>query len=311
MCDIWKDNRNLKQLTEEDVAGLLKSLQLLDTRQVVMSGGEALLNPAFFTFCEILKKKNIQVVLLTTGLTIKQHAGRLVELVDEMIISLDGDETLHDRIRNIPGAYKKLRDGINHIRSIRPGYRISGRTVIHKLNYRAWPQIIESAKALHLNSISFLPADVSSQAFNRPTPWDTDRQQDIQVSLDELPDLEKTIEKITLDFKDEFSSGFIAESPDKLRKIYSYYSALNGLNDFPYKKCNAPWVSTVIEADGSVRPCFFHPPMGNIRRDSLPSILNSPEAKNFRRTLDMNSNPTCVKCVCYLNLKPSFNPASN
>src|SRR6266550_1714940 len=73
MCDIWKDNKNLKQLTETDIEGLLNSLRKFETRQVVMSGGEALLNSNFFRFCEILNNENIKVTLLSTGLTIKKN----------------------------------------------------------------------------------------------------------------------------------------------------------------------------------------------------------------------------------------------
>ena len=53
MCDIWKDNQNLKQLNEKDVEQLLQSLRKLGTKQVLMSGGEALLNRNFFTLCAI------------------------------------------------------------------------------------------------------------------------------------------------------------------------------------------------------------------------------------------------------------------
>src|SRR5579859_6050870 len=74
MCDIWKDNKNLKQLTEEDIAGLLTSLKQFGTQQVVMSGGEALLNPNFFSLCRILRDAGMKVSLLTTGLTLKNHA---------------------------------------------------------------------------------------------------------------------------------------------------------------------------------------------------------------------------------------------
>src|SRR3569833_1111698 len=81
MCDIWKDNKNLQQLTEQDVSGLLSSLKELDTKQVVMSGGEALLNQNFFKLCEILNDAGIKVSLLTTGLTIKHHAEQLTRWV--------------------------------------------------------------------------------------------------------------------------------------------------------------------------------------------------------------------------------------
>ena len=75
MCDIWKGNANLKQLTEADLSGLLLSLKKLDTQMVLMSGGEALLNPNFFRFCEILREQNIKISLLSTGLTLKKKCS--------------------------------------------------------------------------------------------------------------------------------------------------------------------------------------------------------------------------------------------
>jgi MoaA/NifB/PqqE/SkfB family radical SAM enzyme len=125
---------------------------------------------------------------------------------------------------------------------------------------------------------------------------------------EELPELQNITEEIINDRSSDFQTSFIAESPSKLRKIYNYYAAFYDLNPFPYKKCNAPWVSTVIEADGTVRPCFFHAPLGNIRNDSLEDILNSNESIRFRKDLDVDSDSTCVKCVCYLNLPPRANP---
>ena len=304
MCDIWKGNHHLQQLTEEDVIGLIQALKKLGTRQVVFSGGEALLHPNFFRFCAILKKEGIKVTLLSTGITLKKNAAQLVEWVDDIIVSLDGDETTHDAIRNIPGAFNKLAEGIAAIRSLSPDYKITGRTVIHRLNFNIWPEIIDSAKRIGLNQISFLPADVSSHAFNRATTWDEHRQHEILPAIGDLPDLKTILKNLILNYSDDFKNNFIAESPEKIEKIYYYYAAFYGLNGFPYKKCNAPWVSAVVEADGTVRPCFFHEPYGNIKNNSLDKIINSEKAINFRKRLDMEKNDTCVKCVCYLNLKP-------
>ncbi len=304
MCDIWKDNKNLKQLTEKDIHGLLSSLRKLGTQQVVMSGGEALLNPNFFKFCDILKKQNIKVSLLSTGLTLRRNAEQLLLYVNNIIVSLDGDEETHDRIRNIPGAFKKIREGVQYIKSIDPAFGITARTVIHRLNFRNWPQIIQAAKEIGLDQISFLPADTSSHAFNREVLWSDQRQHEILPDENELAELNSILEQLIEKYKEDFTNGFIAESPEKLRKIYNYYAAFYGYNPFPYKKCNAPWVSAVIEADGTVRPCFFHAPLGNIRRQSLDMILNSEESIRFRKELDMANNSTCIKCVCYLNLSP-------
>ncbi len=304
MCDIWKDNKNLKQLTEGDIQGLLSSLKKFGTREVVMSGGEALLNPNFFRLCEILHQQKIKISLLSTGLSLKKNVEQILTWIDNIIVSLDGNEEIHDRIRNIPHAFQKLKEGVQLIKSIDPKFRITARTVIHKLNFRIWDSIIDNAKEMGLDQISFLPADVSSHAFNREVLWSENRQHEILVEQNELPELSVVIDVILENHKEDFESRFIAESPGKFRKIHSYYAAFYNLNPFPYKKCNAPWVSTVIEADGTVRPCFFHEPIGNIRDNSLEEILNSKESIRFRKDLDMDSNNTCVKCVCYLNLPP-------
>ena len=304
MCDIWKDNKNLKQLSIADIRGLLATFKKFGTQQVVMSGGEALLNPNFFRFCELLKEYNIKVTLLSTGLTLAKNSELLATHVRDIIISLDGDESTHDNIRNIPGAFQKLREGIAAIRHVDPDFPIAGRSVIHRHNFRKWAAIVDSAHDIDLDSISFLPADVGSHAFNREVLWSEKRQHEILPDLEELDELKKITEALILSHSNDFASGFIAENPAKLMKIYYYYTAIYGINPFPYKKCNAPWVSTVVEADGTVRPCFFHAPIGNIREAALDTILNSEEAINFRKQLDMTSNSTCIKCVCYLHLSP-------
>lgn len=310
MCDIWKDNKNLKQLSIDDVQGLMTALKKFRTQQVVMSGGEALLNNNFFSLCEILKKEKIAVTLLSTGLTLKRNAEDILKHVHDVIISIDGDEALHDAIRNIPGAYNKLKDGVQHLKSLNPSFRVTGRTVLHKLNFRAWDKIIDAAKEIGLDQISFLPADVSSHAFNRETLWDDARQADVLIEQTELDELKDIINNLTNTYTTDFKNRYIAESPQKLMNIHTHYSAAYGLNPYPYKKCNAPWVSTVIEADGTVRPCFFHNAIGNIRDNSLEDILNSEQAISFRKNLDVRKDSTCNKCVCYLNLPPRLNPAT-
>jgi MoaA/NifB/PqqE/SkfB family radical SAM enzyme len=136
MCDIWKDNKNLKQLTIADLKDLILPLRKFGTKEVLMSGGEALLNINFFTLCEILKKEGIKITLLSTGLSIKKHVSEILKWVDELIVSIDGDEFLHDAIRNIDGAFNKLREGVKLLHELNPSFRITARTVIHRLNFR-------------------------------------------------------------------------------------------------------------------------------------------------------------------------------
>ena len=45
-----------------------------------------------------------------------------------------------------------------------------------------------------------------------------------------------------------FTSGFIAESPERLRELVTYFEAVIGESSFPPVRCNAPGVSAVVEA---------------------------------------------------------------
>jgi len=304
MCDIWKGNQHRRQLSEKDMEGMLTSFRNLGTRQVLLTGGEALVHPAFFELCAILRKQGLHLSLHTTGLTLAQHAAQLVNSVQDIIVSIDGDRELHNAIRRIPAAYEQLAQGIQAIRKLRPGFPISGRSVIHRWNFRKWPAIVRAAEELGLQRISFLPADTTSEAFNRPETWTADQQAAIIPTPEETAALVTVTEALIKTHATAIRSGFIAESPEKLRAIAAYYLAVHGQGAFPVKKCNAPWVSAVVEADGAVRPCFFHAAIGSVHQQSLEEAVNNDEAIAFRRGLNMAENPTCKRCVCSLYLAP-------
>jgi Fe-coproporphyrin III synthase len=302
MCDIWKANRAGQEITAEQLAPHLAQIRKLKPQQIVLSGGEALMHSNLWALCEALGPLNAKITLLSTGLLLKRHAENVVRWCDEVIVSLDGDRDTHDAIRRVPRAYDRLAEGITALRALQPDFHITARCVLQNANYAILPAIISAAHDLGLNQISFLGADVSTEAFNRPDAWDSTRIDTVALSVDQIAEFYTVLEIVVRDCAADFDSGFIAESPQKLRRIAQYYAALNGLTDFPTVTCNAPWVSTVIEADGTVRPCFFHAEMGNLNEAPLTQIINSPAAVNFRRELDVSKDPICRKCVCTLNL---------
>ena len=98
------------------------------------------------------------------------------------------------------------------------------------------------------------------------------------------------------------SDGFVVESPAKLRRIVSHFRAHYGLEAPAAPRCNAPWVSAVWESSGDVRPCFFHPPVGNTANGTLAQIVNDDAAVAFRENLNVADNAVCRRCVCSLYL---------
>ena len=302
MCDIWQANQNMQELTEADLAQHMESFRRFNVRWVVLSGGEALMHRNLWALCKMLKREEIKITLLSTGLLLKKHAAEVVRWCDEVIVSLDGSREVHNAIRRIPRAYERLAEGVAALRALRPDYRVTGRSVLQQQNFRDLPHIITAAHELGLDQISFLTADVSTPAFNRAQIWGDERVAEIALSPNEVEAFDTVVEQTLDEYSADFASGFVAEKPDKIRGFVRYYAALNGVGDFPPVHCNAPWVSTVIEADGTVRPCFFHAAWGNVRERPLPDILNSEQAIAFRRNLDLATDPICRKCVCTLSL---------
>jgi Fe-coproporphyrin III synthase len=161
---------------------------------------------------------------------------------------------------------------------------------------------VQSAKDHGLNSISFLAVDAVSDAFNHHQGWTQPKTESVTLSAQQLETLEKEMEDLIREFACDVSSGFVVENPAKLRRLVQKFRVYLGREQAVAPRCNAPWVSAVISAEGDVRPCFFHPTFGNIHNQSLADIVNSPQALRFRDELDIATNPICRRCVCSLYL---------
>jgi Fe-coproporphyrin III synthase len=301
MCDIWKDTKS-SSLSLADLDRLLDDFQKLRVKWVVLSGGEALMHPHLFEFCSKLREQGIQTTLLSTGLLFERYAPAIVDSVSDAIVSLDGPPAVHDRIRRVPGAYSSLARGVAAIHRLQSAFPIAARSTVQRDNYMFLNQTARTAKTLGLQSISFLAADVASEAFNRPLGWSGERQAEIALTVDDLWGMECEIETLISEWAE---TGFVVESADKLRRIILHYRAHLGLEQPAAPQCNAPWTSAVVEADGTVRPCFFHPPIGTLNGSGLLNVLNGPIAIDFRSRLDVANNPICRRCVCSLNWKAS------
>jgi MoaA/NifB/PqqE/SkfB family radical SAM enzyme len=306
MCDIWRSTTR-DEISASAIAAWLQEWRAMKLERVVLSGGEALMHSHLWQLCAQLKDASIGITLLSTGLLLSRHASAIAQYCDDVIVSLDGPEDTHNAIRNVPRAYARLAQGVAAVAAAAAergsALSISARCTVQRRNYQQLCDIVRAAQQLGLARISFLAADVSSEAFNRPGGWDEDHIERVALTPEDLPRLQQQLDRLELEHEREFASGFIAESPLKLRRrLYQYYAALLGRGEFHPNECNAPWVSSVVESDGTVRPCFFQPPLGNLyQAGNLQSILNSPQSRAWRAGLDPQRDAICRRCVCTLS----------
>jgi MoaA/NifB/PqqE/SkfB family radical SAM enzyme len=297
-CDWWRQS-GADDLTIDEIRTLAATLPALGTRVVVFSGGEPLLRPEVFDAAAAFRRHDMTLHLLTSGVLLERCAERVAEYFARVCVSLDASTASgYDAIRGVD-ALAVVQRGIARLRRIAPEVPLSARATLHRANFRELPALIDFAKALGLDSISFLPADMSSLGFGRSAAPDESVRSTLALGREEVADFEAIVERTVAVYAADFASRFVAESPDKLRRLPRYYAAVNGDQPFPEVSCNAPWVSAVVEANGSVKPCFFHESIGNVRTTSLATIVTE-HLRAFRQSLDIGADPVCVRCVCSL-----------
>jgi MoaA/NifB/PqqE/SkfB family radical SAM enzyme len=302
MCDIWKRPVG-SELDPESLLRHRDSLRTLEVRQVVLTGGEPLLHSRFDELCALLKECDVRITLLTTGLLLARRAESIAKWVDEIIVSFDGPERVHDSIRRVRQGFDLIRTGVATVRHHRPDMPIRARSTVQRSNFLCLRDTVTAAKQLGFDSISFLATDVSSHAFNRDLVWPGERQNEVALTPAETAALESEIELLIEQYGDEIARHYIVEQPEKLRRIARHFREFLGHLPPEAPICNAPWVSAVVEVDGSVKPCFFHRRIGSVETDTLEEAINSTEAQEFRQSLNIARDPTCQRCVCSLNYK--------
>lgn len=307
-CDIWRlPRRNMDMALVDQLAAECVPLGI---RQVVLSGGEAMQHPRWPEIAQKFRAAGAQIMLLTNGLMLKKQAQQVIDSVDALTVSLDGGTpATYHAIRGVD-ALPHILDGMAVI--ARAGVPITTRTTVQRQNFRELPAIIDAAKAAGVGKVSFLGVDVSNHEAFGPRFDQADTLPLLPVhqppspalTTDDLPEFAAILDRLEQEYAADFASGLLAESPAKLRRLYAYFAALNQQAPFAPPRCNAPHISTVIEVDGTLRPCFFLPTVGKIGDASLSAALNAPSAVDMRRQYRTGERAECERCVCPLYRGP-------
>jgi Fe-coproporphyrin III synthase len=303
-CDYWRHGRSDMDLSK--ITRLIPSLDRLRTRVVLLSGGEPLLNPEWPAIAALLREHGFKLWLLTSGLSLAKHARPVAKLFDAITVSLDGtDRQTYQAIRGLD-ALDNVCDGIRAAAAhgIAPGIRVT----VQRANFKQLPAFVDMAKQLGARDVSFLAVDVANpHAFGRTD----DFSHDLALSPVDLPVFDEVLRTLEREHAEDFRSHFIAESPQKLRRLLQYFTALHGLGSYPPVRCNAPEFSAVIGATGKVQPCFFitgpsdsgssEYPHGDARSfTDLPAALNGDEMVSLRGSIRAGARAECKTCVCSL-----------
>ena len=292
-CDYWRYGRS--DLDLQSVTQLLPALERLDTQMILLSGGEPLLHPQWAQIAQLLRGADIKLWLLTSGLSLAKHAARVRDLIDTVTVSLDGTQaSTYERIRGLD-AFDKVCEGIRAVAT--RGVPVTLRVTLQRANFGELPAFVTLAHELGAVQVSFLAVDVANpHAFARRA---ADLPLATALTLPEVGAFEAAVERLVADRGADFASGFIADSPRRLRHIGQYFRAVCGAGAYPPVRCNAPEFSAVIDAHGALHPCFFIPGPPEARATAaLEGALNGAAFRRLRGDIRAGECAECRTCVC-------------
>jgi MoaA/NifB/PqqE/SkfB family radical SAM enzyme len=287
-CSIWKSNGGSRDsLGREERLALLREARSLGARGVLFTGGEPLLCDHIESLARAAAGLGLSVQIATNGLGLERAASWL-DAVDEVYVSVEGPEAVHDSIRGA-SMFSRLQASLRAVRALQRRPRLIGRSVISGRNAALLDQTVAAARTLGLDGISFLGADVTSEAFG----GDPSARRFLRPTAAEVAAMLRAISRLepTGDL-----GGFVIEDARKLA-----WMAADFLADADGRRapaCNAPEWSSVVEADGALRPCFFQKAVSRVG-GGVP-LSAGRDAAAYRAALgDLGvGNAICGGCVC-------------
>ena len=147
---------------------LASALPALGTRVVVFSGGEPLLRPEVFDAAADLPRAGDDAAPADERRAARTLRGpRRAAVRPRHRVARRGERAVSTRRSAASTRWRSSGAASRRCADLAPDVPVTARATLHRLNFRELPRLVDHAKSLALDGISFLPADMSSSGFGR------------------------------------------------------------------------------------------------------------------------------------------------
>jgi MoaA/NifB/PqqE/SkfB family radical SAM enzyme len=318
MCAQWSEEGYMQQKKPNDsysgivvpFDSLLKVVDEVHEHGVplIIRGGEPLLYPHILELLTYIKSKGVSLSLETNGVLLKKYAETLVKLkIDQLIISLDGPEEIHDYVRGVKGTFARLRESLQELETYESRYEYkiprSVTCTLSGYNYQGLGEVPEAARSLGIDTLCIVPyyyiPEKQGLAYEKlmremgggeAYSWRGFHHEESGVEVDEFLAQLKTF---NLNLGELQSYPYMAFTDDEYREWYSKSDTT--VHQF---RCNNIWGLLDVQPDGNVNFCVDFPDyaIGNVVESSLYQIWHSDRARKFREMRSGMETPVCYRC---------------
>ena len=292
MCDISKDGFDpKKEFTSKEVFKVIDDMTDWGVKELVLSGGEALLRSDLFEILNYARGK-VNTGILTNGILIDDSVFKKIEpYLSEgslsLTISLDGiNAKTHDFIRGKAGAFEKttaLLKKLSDLKKKNPRVNFNVISIILNANLEELERIFKFVKSLSANTMQFqplLPNNLRLEKRYLTSFW---------VPESRYAVLDRVMDRIIAG-KRQYPD-FLVNSERDLHLVKKYFRRELRPDEV---KCYAIFKTMLISMDGKATAC--NTSYGNVRKQNLKEMWKSPEAANSRRIIKNCANPCLLPC---------------
>ena len=151
------------KVAPEDIAAFLEYAKAYNFDTLSVSGGEPFMYRHLGEVLECSKQLGWRNMVASNGTLLKSKRNQsILPLIDVIAISIDGNETLHDRIRNQKGAFQKTMEGIKILQATRKNFGL-----IHTVtpeSFELLPWLANEAQELGAQLLQLHPLELYGRA---------------------------------------------------------------------------------------------------------------------------------------------------
>ncbi len=158
MCGFAKSKKQL-YVTDKSMKNIVTQAKKAGIRLVRFTGGEPLLHQGITSFIGLFKSQGIKTSIITNGFLLPIRLNDLIKSgLDQVIISLDGScSSIHDKLRNLPGAFENVIKSIKSIKNQKSNLLIRVNTVVSPFNFEDLENILDLLVSLGVDQWSIIP----------------------------------------------------------------------------------------------------------------------------------------------------------
>lgn len=271
-CFCWKDlNVGIPEMDLEQIGKLAESVPPF--KILILTGGEPMLRRDLYeVMAEFARREKAEVIRINTNALMPDKMVEVSERFKtefpytglDFQISLDGLEETHDRIRGVPGNFKKVIESLQRLWPLRakyPAFEVNALTIITDQNYRELVDLNDYLREQVSPDLTHgleIMRDVNRTAWNILPEI---REDDVAPKNMDLPPVEdfpliiRDIEKIN-------SRAHYRADAYRLHTIATLKMIETGKPQYP---CVTAGQSVgVIYSNGDVAHCEFTKPFANL-----------------------------------------------